>query len=307
MTDFGGFFLAYVKAMKLYYSFITGIAGWIGVSIHFWVKVTRMQQPIRMEDYFTAGIILIMLFLTWGVNQVFNDWFWLPKEPAKVPNSPMETGELPVRWALALSGTIMVLMMVATVFLNPWALIPLALGCLLNLLYNFSKAWGFPAHIVFGVMIANCSVYAALAVGPMPIGSLTEPGPATVFALIAMMNGVMTFFITFKNFEHDRAQGKTTFIVRHGIEAGRWLALPAAVCPTLAFFAAWEAGFLPYPVTHELFYCGVMTIFLQVWTAIRFIRTPLGPRTHFANVTNIRTCACGLYTIIPLVHGLLAL
>ena len=61
------FVLAYIKSMRLYYAFITGIAGWIGVSFY------QFCMPAA-QDHARNAAILAILFLSWGVNQIINDY-----------------------------------------------------------------------------------------------------------------------------------------------------------------------------------------------------------------------------------------
>jgi geranylgeranylglycerol-phosphate geranylgeranyltransferase len=44
-----------------------------------------------------------------------------------------------------------------------------------------------------------------------------------------------------------------------------------------------------------------------VWTAILFFRHPVGERTYFSLVTNIRACVAGQVTLIAIFNGTLAL
>ena len=48
-----------------------------------------------------------------------------------------------------------------------------------------------------------------------------------------------------------------------------------------------------------------MTIFLQVWTAILYFTCPVGKRTYFNLVTNIRACVAGQVTLIAIFNGTL--
>ena len=57
----------------------------------------------------------------------------------------------------------------------------------------------------------------------------------------------------------------------------------------------------------DFVFCGVMTLFLQLWTAILFFRAPSGDRTYFALATNIRACVAGQITLIAIFNGTLAL
>ncbi len=307
MAEIKKFIVAYVKTMRPYYSFITGIAGWIGVSFYLWLKEVRYATPITNDDYLRGVIVLIILFSSWGVNQIFNDWLGLPEDRVNAPNRPMVSGELNVKWALTTSFTLMGIAAIVSYFLNPWSLIPLFAGFLLNFVYNYSKAWGIWANVVFGLMISTCTVYGFLAIGPI----LNEPFFTTnrysTILLVAYMNGLMTYFTYFKDYEGDKAAGKNTFIVRHGVERAKMLGIFGSFMPTILFFALRYMNYFPFAITEHFVYCGVMTIFLQLWTAIRFYRNPVGPRAYFSNATNFRACACGQVTMIAIFNGTLAL
>jgi len=121
------------------------------------------------------------------------------------------------------------------------------------------------------------------------------------------MNGLMTYFTYFKDYEGDKAAGKNTFIVRHGVERAKMLGIFGSFMPTILFFALRHMNYFPFAITEHFVYCGVMTIFLQLWTAVRFYRNPVGPRAYFSNATNFRACACGQVTMIAIFNGTLAL
>mgnify|MGYP001590593703 CR=1 FL=1 len=114
------FILAYIKSMRLYYAFITGIAGWIGVSFY------DFCMPGRLDPY-RSVLILTLLFLSWGINQIINDYLGLPEDRINAPHRPMVTGELKPRAAMAVSLVLLAGVAVLSFFLNPWSLAPLVL------------------------------------------------------------------------------------------------------------------------------------------------------------------------------------
>jgi len=95
-----GFWKAYIKSMRLYYAFITGIAGWVGVSFY------QFAMP-EHYSHARATLLLVMLFLSWGVSQIINDYLGLREDRINAPNRPMVTGELDPRNALIVSGIMM--------------------------------------------------------------------------------------------------------------------------------------------------------------------------------------------------------
>ncbi len=296
------FVWAYVKSMRLYYAFITGIAGWIGVSFYCFCMPDNFNYP-------RSVLILVMLFLSWGVNQIINDYLGLPEDRINAPNRPMVTGELNPRLALVTSMILLLAVTTVSFFLNPWAVIPVLAGVLLNVLYEYAKAWSLVGNIVFGLSIAMCTAYGFIAAGPLPDPVFTS-NRISAFVLVAMLNGLMTYYTYFKDYEGDAAAGKQTFIVKYGLKVARYAGLAGAFFPTLAFFLFHYAGWLPmYDILfkRDFIFCGLMTVFLQIWTAVLFFRHPSGEKTYFALATNIRACVAGQITIIAIFNGTLAL
>ena len=296
------FVYAYIKSMRLYYAFITGIAGWIGVSFY------RFCMPGQC-DTSRSAIILVMLFLSWGVNQIINDYLGLPEDRINAPNRPMVTGELHPRGALLTSAVLMSGVTLVSYFLNPWAILPIVIGVLLNVLYEYAKAWSLIGNVVFGFSIAMCTIYGFFAAGPLPDPVFTS-NRICAFLLVALLNGVMTYYTYFKDYIGDAAAGKRTFVVKYGLTVSRYAGVVAALLPTLAFFFFHSMGWLPMSdvlFTRDFIFCGVMTLFLQGWTALLFFRNPVGEQTYFSLATNIRACVAGQITLIAIFNGTLAL
>ena len=296
------FVWAYVKSMRLYYAFITGIAGWIGVSFY------GFCMPEHV-DLVRNGLILVMLFLSWGINQIVNDYFGLPEDRINAPNRPMVTGEINPGVAMRVSTVLVAAVAVISYFLNPWAVIPLVVGVLLNVLYEYAKAWSLVANLVFGLSIAMCTVYGFLAAGPLPTPVFTS-NRVCAFVLVALMNGLMTYYTYFKDYVGDKAAGKRTFVVKYGLHVARYAGVVGAFLPTAVFFFFDHMGWLPLGdvlFRRDFAFCGIMTIFLQLWTAMLFFRNPVGERTYFSLVTNIRACVAGQITLIAIFNGTLAL
>lgn len=304
-TESGGlwrFTRAYIVSMRPYYSFITGIAGWIGVAFY------QFREPAQASAWRNA-LILCLLFLSWGVNQIINDWLGLPEDRLNAPHRPMVTGELPVRPAVLLSGGLLAIVIGVSWWLNPWSVIPVVIGVLLNVLYEYAKAWSLAGNAVFGLSIAMCSAYGFLAAGPLPTPVFTT-SRISVFLLVAILNGLMTYYTYFKDYAGDRAAGKFTFVVRYGLQVARYAGLVGAFIPTACFFLFMLIDWLPASdilYTRDFVFCGVMTLFLQLWTAVRFFRYPSGDETYFSLVTNIRACVAGQVTLIAIFNGTLAL
>jgi geranylgeranylglycerol-phosphate geranylgeranyltransferase len=221
----------------------------------------------------------------------------------------MVTGELHPEAALFVSVALMTAAAIVSWFLNPLAVLALVIGVLLNILYEYAKAWSLVGNAVFGASIATCTVYGFFATGPTP-EPLFTPSRVCGVILVALFNALMTYYTYFKDYRGDRRAGKKTFVVRHGLHVGRVAGVVGAFLPTVVYFAMAVLGFLPFRdvlYTQEFTFCAVMTLFLQVWTAGIFYRHPFGPQTYFGLVINIRACVAGQIALIARFNGTLAL
>lgn len=296
------FITAYVKSMRLYYTFVTGIAGWVGVSFY------QFKSP---EEFSVARsiLVLMLLFLSWGINQIVNDYLGMKEDRINAPNRPMVSGELSIRPAMFVTVVLLIFMLTITWFLNPWALIPAIAGILLNVVYEYAKAFSLLANIVFGVMISMCTIYGFLAAGPL-LDPVFTTSRFTVVALVAIMNGLMTYYTYFKDYRGDRRAGKKTFIVKYGLNVGRHVGIVGAFISAIALVFFIMIDWLPTNVIlhkEEFVFCCLITLFLQCWTAYLFFSNPVGDKTYYSLAINIRACVAGQIALIAIFNGTLAL
>lgn len=52
------FIKAYIKSMRLYYSFVTGIAGWLGMSFYEYIAKSQYQTIEIAPSTVKKGVIL---------------------------------------------------------------------------------------------------------------------------------------------------------------------------------------------------------------------------------------------------------
>lgn len=71
------FIINYIKSMRLYYAFVTGIPGWLGVAYYESIAVKLNLPPVPM---WKKGIVLVALFLSWGINQIVNDYLGIEED-----------------------------------------------------------------------------------------------------------------------------------------------------------------------------------------------------------------------------------
>lgn len=309
------FLKAYGKSMRIYYSFVTGIAGWVGVSHYQFIVNTigprgtsGLVKTIEVPTSIGKQIVIIgILFLAWGINQIVNDFLGYKEDKINAPMRPMVTGELNRNHALALSLFLMLVIFLITWFyLEPVAIIPLVIGAVLNVVYEYAKGHGILGNIVFGVMIAMCGLYGFYASGPMEI-YLTR-SRISALALIAVMNGLMTYYTYFKDYIGDKAAGKNTIIVEYGLEKNKLISIAASFLPSILFIIDYYIfkGF-EIELNNNFIILGLMTIFLQVWTGVLYYQNPQGEMTYYSLVTNFRACTCGQATIVALFNPELGL
>ncbi len=300
------FFTAYTKSMRLYYAFVTGIGGWLGVSFYEHIA-TEFRTVEILPSLSHKVVILGLLFLSWGINQIINDYLGLAEDRINAPDRPMVNGDLHPEGALAVTG----LMLIGTAFviwfdLQPIALIPFVVGIALNVLYEYAKAWGILGNLVFGLMITMTSIFGFLASGPTQSPYFTS-SRTSVLLVLWIIHGVMTFYTYFKDHDGDKASGKRTLVVRYGIEKSRKLAIALAFMPTFAFFAVYAGGFIEARINPTFVFLGVLSFFLQLWTGVLYYRNPVGTTTYFSLATNFRAGVCAQATFIALFNRELAL
>jgi geranylgeranylglycerol-phosphate geranylgeranyltransferase len=300
------FIKLYVKSMRLYYSFVTGIAGWLGFAFYQHIA-TDFRTVEVMPSIPRQVVIITFLFLSWGVNQIINDYLGLKEDRINAPQRPMVTGELNHKLALLVSAVLMLFVMAVTWFyLEKVALIPLLLGVGLNVLYEYSKSRGVLGNIVFGLMITMCSAYGFLAAGPTQAPYFTK-SRLSVIAIVWLMNGLMTFYTYFKDFKGDKRAGKRTLIVQYGLRRSRYISIFSAFLPAILFVSLYAAGQIDAPLNGTFILLGILTLALEVQTGWLYFKNPTGKKTYYSLEANFRACTCGQAAFVALFNQHLAL
>lgn len=297
---------AYIKSMRLYYAFVTGIPGWVGVAfyVHIATEFRTVEVIPSVERKF---LILLLLFLSWGVNQIINDYLGREEDRINAPHRPMVSGELHVGAAMGLSGVLIAATALITwVYLEPMALIPLGLGVLLNVAYEYAKGYGIWGNIIFGLMISMCPVFGYLASGPVNPPYFTSSRLA-IWGLIWLINSLMTYYTYFKDYKGDKRAGKRTVVVKYGLRKARIIGVIGAVLPLLYFLYVYNSGFVLARVNKIFIILGCLSVFLELWTAALYYLNPIGKRTYYSLATNFRACICAQATLIALFNTELAL
>jgi geranylgeranylglycerol-phosphate geranylgeranyltransferase len=302
------FIVAYVKSMRLYYSFITGIAGWIGVAYYDFLARSETLHTIEIApSSMKKMVILCMLFLSWGINQIINDFLGLKEDRINAPQRPMVTGELHPGWALAVSSGLMMLSAIITwVWLEPVAVLFLVAGVALNIIYEFAKGYGVLGNIIFGLMITMAPLYGGYASGPTQSTVLLSHR-ISVLGMVFVLNAVMTFYTYFKDYTGDKLAGKKTLVVEFGIPKARGIAIGTSFLPTLVFVGLRLTGMHTSELNNTFYILGGLTVALQVWTGYLYFKHPTGIQSYQALDMNFRACTCGQAALIAIFNPDLAI
>lgn len=301
------FIKAYVKSMRLYYSFVTGIAGWLGMSFYEYIAKSPFQTVEVVPSTIKKGIILIFLFLSWGINQIFNDYLGIKEDRINAPLRPMVTGELNPQKAILFSvGLLITSLFVVWFYLEPLAIIPFLLGVFLNVIYEYAKGYGVMGNIIFGLMITMCTAFGFLAAGPTTSPYFTS-SRVSVLSLVWLMNALMTFYTYFKDYEGDKYTNKKTIVVKYGLNKSRFIAVFSAFLPSILFVIIYSKGLIEARVNDTFLILAFLTLFLQVWTGVLYYKNPSGKKTYYSLQTNFRACVCGQATLIALFNTELAM
>jgi geranylgeranylglycerol-phosphate geranylgeranyltransferase len=298
---------AYVKSMRLYYSFVTGVAGWLGVAYYEYLALDPVLRTVEVVPPPEKKlVILAILFLSWGVNQIINDFLGLKEDRINAPDRPMVTGELHPGLALGMSGLLLLgAALVTWLFLQPLAIVFLVAGVLLNVLYEYAKGHGLLGNLVFGLMLTMAPLYGGYASGPTA-AHLFQSNRVSVLLLVLVMNALMTYYTYFKDYRGDLLAGKRTLVVVFGLEKSRLLAVASAFIPTLLFVVLRWTGLHQTPLNHTFILLGLLTVFLQIWTGVLYWKNPSGTGTYASLKTNFRACACGQAALIGIFNPDLA-
>ncbi len=297
------FIRAYIKSMRLYYSFITGIAGLIGISYYQYLAYSTENHSLIFQptSFTKLVVIMIILFFAWGINQIYNDYLGINEDRINAPERPMVTGELNPKYALLLSTLLMTgAILITWFYLEPVAVILLFAGIILNLIYEYAKGYGIWGNIIFGIMISVCAVFGFLASGKTD-ASIVSFGNILMFLYLSLLNGLMTLYTYFKDYEGDKLAGKNTLIVKLGIERSKKLALFASFLP-IVFFMIFYFGFevWAYKLNNIFMELALIATGMQLWTGYLYYENPIGSKTYFSLSMNFRACACTESAIIAI-------
>ena len=196
------FLFLYLRSMRLYYSCVSGGTVLAGVAFY---HITY-GRPWEWRDW----IILCCGFFSWGINQIFNDYFDLASDKINAPYRPMASGELAVKPALLLSTLLMVLLAIVSLIAAPAALPAVICGGALNLLYSKLKHIPFLNCVIYAAALSCCAWYGFAGVCGTNFARALSSNAFLISALVFPMHFFMCSFSYYKDKEGDKAAGVRT-------------------------------------------------------------------------------------------------
>ncbi len=287
--------LNYIKSMRPYLFFISGMTGCLGIAFC-GAEIT----PFR------TALVLTVVFVGWGVNQVINDLLGLKEDRINAPRRPLVTGRLPVGSAVGISAGLFVLGAGITLLLNPYALTLYVLVFLLNIVYEYSKRILILGNIVFGCLVAPCLYYGAMCLNGKGLEIMADAQLAVLALGVILMNVAVAFYTYFKDYQGDKAAGIKTIVVKLSPGKAKYLnvmmsSLPFGIVVFMFFFDPWKGCINP-------FFTGLMvlTFLIMQYTAVLFFRNAHGEKTYYSLKWTFRGAVLYETGFIALLHPFLS-
>lgn len=289
--------IAYLISMRWYGSFIAGMAGFLGI-------IFSGAEPPASKQI----MVLSILFIGWGVNQVINDYLGLAEDKHNAPGRPMVTGKLDVKFAISVSFILFLIGLIITYKLNRQAIIVYLAIFGLNIIYERAKRIPLLGNVAFGLLIAPCVHYAALCVNDATFLSvLTDRRIATLSILVWMVNFVLCFFSDFKDYRGDKEAKIKTLVVLLGIEKAKYLGFILITLPFMYLFLAVRLIFIGGFFLEGTFVVMMITAFLCfLLVAVRFAKYPPEKNSYSIKLL-IAATVLFITTLIGLINPLLSM
>lgn len=291
------FVRAYIKSMRPYLFFATGVAGWLGIAFS-GIEVNILKKIL----------ILFLLFSSWGINQIINDYLGIKEDRINAPKRPMVSGELNIKFALITTFILFILGAVISYLLNPYALIIYLIGYAFNIIYEYLKSIPLLGNLWFGILLTVCPIYGALAIGNQTLLEvLNNKNLIFVTLLIALMFSTMTFFTYYKDYRGDKLAGKRTLVVLLSPEKAKYLNFLMALIPyTILFLTlytkAWQPVLNPYFII-----LNVISFMLIFYTAFSLFKNPKGEKTSGVMKWNFSGTISFEVSFLALINPLLSI
>lgn len=264
---------AYLVSMRWPYSFVAGIAGWIGI-------IFSHGNP----GIFKEALVLSILFVGWGINQVINDYLGISEDRLNAPNRPIVTGKLNAQFALTLSIILFLIGIAATYWLNPSAVILYMLVFMLNIVYERIKRIPIVGNMFFGLLIAWCVYYAAICASNRELMDILFDSRLGALAILVWIsNSILCFFTDFKDYPGDRESKIKTLVVVLGANKAKYLGITLPLIPFICLYYFITLSLLSsYLINRYFLIMATLSFFAFLYPVILFFKHPQGKNTYYS-------------------------
>lgn len=208
------FWKAYFIQMRPYLLFVSGVAGWAGMSIAF-------QESFNLKIYILA---FIPVFLGYGFGQALTDCFQMDTDSISAPSRPLSRGILSVKSVMITSISGLVLISAILIYLNIWN----ALLCLLSIIglssYSIIKKrywFGGPFHNAW--IVALLPIIGYISITGDLVSALSGPDIKQLVLLTFFSYTSFVLIGYLKDISADRETGYRTFPVVFGWNTSVWI------------------------------------------------------------------------------------
>lgn len=266
------FLFYYLRSMRLYYSFVTGVTVLAGLATF----------PRLFEEWdWRCSAVLMIGFAAWGVNQIFSDWLDRKEDALNAPHRPMVSGKLSPRPALLMSAAWMGIFALLVCVISPKALLILLVGGVLNYGYSICKPVPVLNCVVYALAISCCYCLGAEVRSAMTVRNI-------FVALISVFPAhvLMCSFSYYKDKTGDRSAGIRT--LQTLVPDHMTLPLHALAGTAYSFYL-----FRCSPVTPE----SVILFFTQMIVLVLLICRLSAQKYHSATCLNCELCVLWLFSV----------
>jgi len=251
------FIKSYIKSMRPYAFFVTGIAGLIG-----------MHLVDTSLSLFWQIIVLIILFSSYGVNQVINDLLGTKEDKINAPKRPSISGELEFRKAIITSIVIFILGGLLTYFLNPYALVLYLLGYIANIIYEYLKGVPFIGNLWFGFMISLLPLYGAMVSSGLTLIQVLRNSDLMFISLLVLLSAsTLCYFTYFKDSYGDKKANKITAAVLLSPGYARLLGFVNVLIPYVLLFFFLFSNLISFKINMLFLLMITVTLILSLYGA----------------------------------------
>jgi 4-hydroxybenzoate polyprenyltransferase len=205
---------AYFIQMRPYLLFVSGIAGWAGMSIVF-------QESFNLQFYILG---LISFFLAYGFGQALTDCFQMDTDSISAPSRPLSKGLIGVKAVMITSISGLIIVSAILVYINIWNV----LICLLSIIglatYSIvKKRYWFGGPFYNAWIVALLPIMGYISITGESIPDLSTPGLSQLVIMSFFSYASFVLIGYLKDISADRETGYRTLPVVFGWNTSVWI------------------------------------------------------------------------------------